>query len=305
LAVVLLVLAGAPASAHGDERVLDGRFVLEAGGAVSATAGVHYHRVVGRVVADGPVVIRFVQVDTGRTVVERGPGTDLRLDELIRCCDEDGWTPHRFVLENPGELPLTVTSRVGLVHDDVAVMIDGAESGTRSSLVVIAAGWAALAWRAARKQREGPLHRSVVALGGLVAVSFGLAWYGTLAHGGGDLPMLGAAGDLPVLPVNPLVSRSSLTLAAALLVWGASGLWWIRARTSSDRLPWLATGLALVSVVGYAAVRVVAAYDRPGIVVVWMSIAAVPLLATMAVTLVEPGHRVRASPRRDPSRPSP
>jgi hypothetical protein len=285
--------------------VLDGRFVLEAGGAVSATAGVHYHRVVGRVVADGPVLFRIVQVDTGRTVVERGPGTDLRFDELIRCCDEDGWTPYRFVVENLGDRPLSVTSRVGLVHDDVAVMIDGAEPGTRSSLVVIAAGWAALAWRASRKQRAVPLHRSVVALGGLVAVTLGLAWYGTLAYGGGRLPMLGAAGDLPVLPVNPLVSRSSLTLAVALLVWGAGGLWWIRARTTSLRMPWVATGLALVSVVGWAAIRVVAAYDRPGIVVVWMTIAAVPLLATMAVTLVEPGHRAHGSPRRAPSRSSP
>lgn len=86
-------------------------------------------------------------------------------------------------------------------------------------MVVVAAG-AALVWRGARRREpDVPLRRSVVAVAGLSVVAVGLAWSGARSYGDEGVPLVAAAGDLPVLPFNPIASRASLVLAVSMLVW--------------------------------------------------------------------------------------
>lgn len=41
---------------------------------------------------------------------------------------------------------MAVTARASLAHDDLAVMVDGAESGTRVAIVLLALGWSGVVW---------------------------------------------------------------------------------------------------------------------------------------------------------------
>ena len=279
---LLAVLTAAPAVAHGDERIVDERIVLAPGGSATFTGEVHYHRLVGRVLSDGPVVVRFAPADPTESVadgVAMGPAVELRFNELIRCCDDDGWTPYRLVIENAGDEAVTVVAHVGLVHDDLAVMVDGAESGTRVSLVVAALGWAALVLRASRRSGPGiPLRRSAVGLIALTAVVVGLARWGANVYGGAGVPLLAAASDVPVLPINLFVSRASLILAGLMLVWGAVALWWVRARPAADRRRWQLVGVGLLGLVGWAALRMAFEYGAVAIAMLWAAIPMLPLV---------------------------
>lgn len=279
-AMVMVVVSASAALAHGDARLTDGTVRLAPGEAVEATAGLHYHRLVATVAADGPVVVEVVRTDGGAVVAEAGPDDTIALNHLVRCCHDDAWTEHTLVVRNAGTAPVVADVRARFVHDDLAVMVDGAESGTRASIVVIGLAWAALVWRAVRRRpHDVPLRRAVRQLGPVVGVVLALAAWGAWRYGTGGAPaLLAGLADLPVLPFNPVVSRATLLVAVAIVLWGRAGTAWARSpRTSTPG--WWATGAALVGAPVVVALLVVDAYGGSGAAVGAAVAAVAPLLA--------------------------
>jgi len=276
---LLLALVPAAAWAHGDSRLVDEVIDLAPGASATFDGELHYHRLVGEVAADGPVHVRLVHQRTGEDVVAVGPDTRLVFNELVRCCDE-AWAPHTLVLRNPGDRPITVTARVQLVHDDLAVMVDGAEEGTRASIVLMGLAWWALAWRSLRRRPAGvPLARPVVGLSVLSLFVLGLGTWAAVRYGVFGAPAVVAGNaDLPVLPMNPTVSRASLLLGLAMIGWAVVGLWWIRARDTSARRAWQAVGAWLATAVVLVAGAVTLAYGSPVVQVAWL-VASLPPIA--------------------------
>jgi hypothetical protein len=293
LVLLLAVLGAAPALAHGDALLVDEVVVLGPGEVASFDGELHYHRLVGRVTSDGPVRVRLVGADATDEVVSVGPGTELAFNELVRCCDEV-WAPHTLLLENAGVAVVTVTARAALVHDDLAVMVDGVEDGTRASIVLFGLGWSALLWRGTRRsggRRDGlrggvrSLRRPAVGLALLTVFVLGVGSYAALRYGVGGAPSVVAGnGDLPVLPRNPFVSRASLLLGIALIGWTLIAAWWARARPSTARRRWSALGVALAGSVIVVATAITAAYGGPAIQVAWTAAAAGPVLIVLATS---------------------
>ncbi len=282
LAVLLVAVSPAVALAHGDLVLADEVFELAPGGSAAFDGELHYHRVVGTVSADGPVRVRVVDTATGADALALGPATDLAFNELVRCCDQV-WTPFTLLVENVGDDTVTVQARVRLVHDDLAVMVDGVESGTRLSIVVLGLGWAGLVLGAFRRQRTVPLRRSVVGLAVLAVLVIGLGTYATIRYGVGGAPSVVAGNaDLPVIPMNRIVSRASLLMGLSMLAWGLVGLWWVRAGSGSSPRSWAAMGLALAGMVLVVAVAILAAYGGPLVQTAWFVVAAGPILAVLA-----------------------
>ncbi|HSI94371.1 MAG TPA: hypothetical protein VK925_12785 [Jiangellaceae bacterium] len=280
--VLALALAPAPAWAHGDRRLVDGDVEIAAGGRVTFDGELHYHRLVGEVAADGPVRIRLVDGRSGEDVVVVGPGTRVAFNELTRCCDE-AWTPHTLVLENPGETPVTATARVWLVHDDLAVMVDGAEDGTRVSIVLMGLAWWALAWRALRRRpADVPLTRPVVGASILSLVVLAPGTYAAMRYGVGGAPAVVAGNaDVPILPVNPIVSRASLLMGLAMIGWAVVGLWWVRARGTEARWAWTGLGLGLAGMAVVVALASTIAYGSPLVHVAWLVASLPPIGVVM------------------------
>jgi hypothetical protein len=283
----LAALGAGPALAHGDLRLVDEVLHLDPGASARFDGEVHYHRLVGRVDADGPVAVRLVDRTSSEIVLAPPASSSVALNALLRCCDEQAWAPHTLVVENPGPRPVVVDARVALVHDDLAVMVDGAEPGTRSGVALFAIGWVLVLWRLTRRAPlAAPPTRSLLLLAGLVGAGLSLAVYGSVRYGGWGAPGLVAAlFDVPVLPVNAGVSRSSLSIWLALLVWYWTAAQWFRGRTAVPRRTWVATGLLLGSLPVVTGVAVLAAYGRPGVPVAWTAAAVLPLAA------VAVGHR--------------
>jgi hypothetical protein len=292
LVLLLAVFGGAPALAHGDALLVDEVVVLGPHEVASFDGELHYHRLVGRVASDGPVQVRLVGADTTDEVVTVGPGTELAFNELVRCCDE-AWARHTFLLENVGGTEITVTARAALVHDDLAVMVDGVEDGTRASIVLFGLGWSALLWRATRRSadRDDPrasrrsLRRPTSGLALLALFVLGVGSDAALRYGVGGAPsVVAGTGDLPILPRNPIVSRASLLLGIALIGWTLNAAWWARARPATDRGRWSAVGVTLIGVVVVVATAITAAYGGPTIQVAWTVAAAGPVLVVLAVS---------------------
>jgi hypothetical protein len=296
LALIALGVAPPPALAHGDEQLVDGAVRLAPGESVGFDGELHYHRVVGRVEADGPVSVRLVDARTGAEVLDLGEGTLVRFNALVRCCDE-AWAPHTLVIVNPGTRAVTATARARLVHDDLAVMVDGAESGTRASIVILGLCWSALVWRALRRPDTGiTLRRPVVAFALLVTFVLGLGVYARGRYGIGGAPSVVAGNaDVPILPLNPIVSRASLLMGLTMVGWALAGLWWVRARSRTGPLAWTAVGGVLAGAVLVVAVLVTVAYGRPLVQAAWVVAAAGPVAAAMVYVSREraPGLRVR------------
>jgi hypothetical protein len=276
---LLAALGAGPALAHGDLRLVDEVLHLDPGASAQFDGGVHYHRLVGRLEADGPVAVRVVDRTSSEIVVAPPPSTSVSLNALLRCCEATAWAPHTLVVENPGHRPVVVEARVALVHDDLAVMVDGAEPGTRSGVAMFAVGWVLVLWRLTRRASlEAPPVRSLLLLAGLVGVGAGMAVYGAVRYGVWGAPGLVAAlFDVPVLPVNAGVSRSSLLIWLALLVWYFAAAQWFRGRTAVPRRTWVLAGLLLGSVPVVTGVTVLAAYGRPGVPAAWTAAAVLPL----------------------------
>jgi hypothetical protein len=279
---MLLVLGGSAtaALAHGDTNLADDRLALAPGEAAEFTAGLHYHRVAATVTADTPVVVEVVRDETGAVVGSAGPDTTIALNRLVRCCPDAAWSDHTLVVRNPGPTSTTAAVRARLVHDDLAVMVDGAEPGTRASIVVLGMAWAALLWRAVRrKPHDVPLRRALGRLGAVAAGVLVLAAWGAWRYGAGGAPaLLAGFADLPVLPFNPIVSRATLLVAATMVLWGRAGTAWARASDTSTPA-WWATGGALVGSTVVVAALVADSYGAAGSAVGAAVAAGVPLLA--------------------------
>jgi hypothetical protein len=277
----LVALGAGPALAHGDLRLVDEVLHLDPGASARFDGGVHYHRLVGRLEADGPVAVRLVDRTTSEVVVAPPASTMVTLNALRRCCEAQAWAPHTLVVENPGQRPITVDARVALVHDDLAVMVDGAEPGTRSGVAVFTVGWVLVLWRLTRRAPlASPPVRSFLLLTGFVGGGLGLAVYGAVRYGGWGAPgLLAALFDVPVLPVNSGVSRPSLLIWLTLLVWYVAAAQWFRGRTTVPQGTWATGGLLLGSVPVVTGVAVLAAYGRAGLPLAWTTAAVLPLAA--------------------------
>jgi hypothetical protein len=214
LAAAALGSAASPAAAHGDGLLVRGSLTLAPGEVAAYHGSVHYHRLVARVVADGPVRVRLHDFVTGEVALEVGPTLRLAVNELIACCDDATWTPYTLEIENVGDRPVALRARAVLVHDDLAVMVHGAESGTREGAVFITAAWIVLLWWGRRRPgRASALRRAgrasaVLAAGAVIAGAYGWLAYGRSGAAG----LVAGLSHVPVLPWNPLVSRVSLFL---------------------------------------------------------------------------------------------
>jgi hypothetical protein len=278
--VAAAALGSAPsaAAAHGDGLLVRGSLTLAPGEVAAYHGSVHYHRLVARVVADGPVRIRLHDFVTGEVVLEVGPTLRLAVNELIACCDDATWTPYTLEIENVGDRPVALRARAVLVHDDLAVMVHGAESGTREGAVFITAAWIVLLWWGRRRPgrafspRRAGLTSAVLAAGAVMAGAYGWLAYGRSGAAG----LVAGLSHVPVLPWNPLVSRVSLCLGVAIVGWLLAGALWARSRPAPGSPAWTGVGVGLgAGVLGLA-----------GAVVVEYGVLSLPL--GMAVGMVMP-----------------
>jgi hypothetical protein len=269
--------------AHGDVGLVNERLTLEPGEVREFKGDLHYHRLVGRVSADGPVAVRLVDVRSEEVAASYGPDASFSFNELIRCCDDAVWAPHVLILENPGNTSTSVDIITRLVHDDLAVMVYGAESFTRESVIVFGIIWAATVWRVTRG-RKPPLRlgRALGVTAGLISLVGGLSALGFWRYGeGGPQALLAGLSDVSIIPFNPAVSGVSILIAIAMFLWGLAAVWWIRARPLSGRTQWTALGLVLVALVVISGVLVARTYGGNGIPVATSLVAIVPVLIVL------------------------
>lgn len=279
IACAVAVVAPRPALAHGDDRLVNETLELAPGDTATFEGEVHYHRLVGRFVADGPIAVRFVESETGSTIVDLEPGADLSVNRLVRCCDGRAWTPHHLVIENAGALTVTVDARATLVHDDLAVMVYRAESGTAESVVVMGALWVWALARIRRRRSSTSAMRAIATVAALFGSVLVLALVGAIRYGAGSAPgLLAGLADVPVLPVNPIVSRASLLVGMAMVGWAVAGARWAKAGQAMDRRPWIAVGALVVAAVVVAGVAVGTTYRTTGMPLAMALTATVPLV---------------------------
>lgn len=302
-AAVLVVLPTA-ALAHGDSRLVDDVLTLAPGASARFAGTLHYHRLTATVDADGPVTVALVHAASGRAVASAGPRETIRLNQLVRCCEETAWADHDLMVTNPGDQVVTVRADARLIHDDLAVMVDGAEQGTRAAVVVIGAAWAALMWHAVRRRPRDatllePLRLAAAASVGVLAI----AAYGAARYGGdGPEALVAGLGGLPVLPFNPVVSRASLLMAVGLFLWGRGGLRWARV-DGAPSAGWNAIGAALIGMVVVVAVGITSVYGHGGVAVASAVVAIVPVLAVLVLRTrrsMLQCHRVGSEPAASP-----
>lgn len=277
-----LVLGVATAGlAHGDDRLATGPFTVGPGGTVSFEGEVHYHRLTARVDADGPVIVRFVEAASGRLAAAAGPATSIRMNELIRCCDDTTWTSHRLEIANPAGTAVAGSVTATLVHDDLAVMVFTAESGTRESVVILGLALVALLWRSTRRRPDRALRPATVGAGVLGGGVVVLAAVGTSAYGTGGPPaLLAVLAHVPVVPFNTVVSRASLLLGATMFGWGWATVRWAAARPGAATRPWVATGAVLAAMPVATAALMIRAYGT------WPMAVAMALAAAAPATMV-------------------
>lgn len=292
--IVLVVAMPDMASAHGDARVVDEVVSLDPGAAATYEIELHYHRLVGQVSSNGPVRVSVRHAFSGEEVVAFAPGTERTFNQLIRCCNEV-WASHHLTIENVHDTAVTVTARASVVHDDLAVMVDGAESGTRAAIVLLGIGWWAMARRAFRRTEvRMPLRVPVIGLAVLTTFILGAGSYASVRYGVGGAPaVVAGTGDLPVMPMNPIVSRASLLMGFSMLGWALVGVWWIQARTLADRRRWTVLGFGILGAASVVAVAITVAYGGPLVQAGWILAAAPPIVAVLV------GSRNESSTTRD------
>jgi hypothetical protein len=288
-ALVALAALPAAAAAHGDVPLVRETVTLGPGESVRYLGHLHYHRLVGRVSADGPVVVRLVDAHDGSVAFERESATRHAFSELIACCDHLAWADYFLEIENAGPGEAVVSARVVLVHDDLAVMVWGTESGTRAAIVILGLLWAGVLWLTVRSRaRPARLARAAAAGSFVWALPVALLVLGAARYGGGGVgAFIAGLSDLPVLPWNPIVSRVSILLGLAGIAWGTAGVLWARSGPGEGRGRWLAIGAALVAAVGATAILVILAYGDPWIPAIWTAVAIAPMLGVLRVRLHE------------------
>lgn len=270
-----------PASAHGDVRLVDETLQLAAGGAVEFDGDLHYHRVVGHLDADQPITVELIDPARSATVMSFGPAHSISINRLVQCCDV-AWASHRLVIHNDGTETATVEARVTLIHDDLAVMVYRAESGTAESVVVMGGIWWWAVRRVRRGQRSTSAARATATAAMIVAAVLAVAAWGASRYGGGGAPALVAGlADVPVLPINPLVGRASLLMGLMMIGWAIAGVSWIRARHGMQTRSWIALGASLVGGILTTAVLVGSEYGAVGMPLAMAVVFATPVLAVL------------------------
>lgn len=241
----------------------------------------HYHRLVGYISMDGLIAVRLVRIEGGSVALEKR-GRDVRLNDLIRCCDDRAWTPYALVIENPGTESVRGHAQARLVHDDVAVMVYGAESFTRESVLILGAIWVAVLWRTLRRPRPTTVRRTLLPLLVVASASLGLATFGELRFGATGVPgYLAALSDLSLVPANPIVSGVSLLLALTIFGWGFAARRWAISRSVVPFVAWAGIGVSIIGSVALVAALIASAYDSAGIPIASAVSAAGPVAAVM------------------------
>lgn len=288
VAVVVLSMIATPALAHGDQRLVAGEVALDAGETVAFPGELHYHRLVGRFAATGPISVRLVDEATGAAVIESPPGSVIALNELIRCCDGIAWAPHRLEIENRADRPVVVDAGVTLVHDDLAVSVFRAEAGVVEGMSVLAAIWVYGLVRTRRRAASTP--RAALATLVVVSVSVLLvAAIGTVRYGSGSVPgLLAGAADIPLFPVNPVASRASVLVFMAMVGWAVAGARWVAARDRMSRIAWSALGLAVAGPAIVAAALVMIEYRTVEMPAFLAALAVLPICAALILEWRQP-----------------
>lgn len=282
--VLSVLLVPRPALAHGDDRLVDATLELGAGEFVEFAGEIHYHRLVGRFVATGLIDVRMVGSAAAESAISPGRAADVSVNQLVACCDGRVWTPHRLVISNPGDGPVTVDARATLVHDDLAVMVYRAEAGTGESVVLMGGLWTWLLWRIRRRRLTGTARRAVITLAGLVVATLVITLYGAGRYGTGSAPALVAGlADLPVLPFNPLVSRASLLMGVGMVGWVLAGVRWAKASGAMAYSSWVALGLVVAGTVIVTAGAIGTTYHVAGMPLAFTAVAVLPMLALTAL----------------------
>ena len=275
--VALSLIVATPALAHGDQRRVVGEITLDAGETVAMPGELHYHRLVGRFVATGPISVRLVDETTGAVVIESAPGSDLAVNELVRCCEDTAWAAHRLEIENRTDRTVVVDALATLVHDDLAVSVFRAEAGVIEGMSALAAVWVYGLVRTRRRAASTP--RAAVATLAFVSGTVGLvAVIGSARYGSGSVAgLLAGAVDIPLLPVNEIASRASVLVFMAMAGWGVAAARWVGARSRMTRVAWSSLGLAMTSAVAVAAALVMIEYETFGMPAFFASLAILPL----------------------------
>jgi hypothetical protein len=116
-----------------------------------------------------------------------------------------------------------------------------------------------------------------------------------MRYGVGGAPAVVAGNaDVPILPVNPIVSRASLLMGLAMIGWAVVGLWWVRARRAAPSRAWTALGVAIAGAAVVVGMAVLAAYGGPAVQSAWLVAAITPIVAVLVTTWAYQ----RQSPRR-------
>lgn len=279
--VAMLMLVAAPASAHGDERLIDGEFMVGPGETRSFEGELHYHRLVVGLAANGPISVRLADETTGAVVFETPADTVVRVNRLIRCCDGAAWAPHRLDVSNESDESVTVAGKATLVHDDVAVSVFRAEGGVIEGLAALGAVWIWALARTRRRASSSPRSAvatfAVLATTTLVVAAIGSMRYGGRLAGG----LLAAGADLPLFPMNRIVSRASVVAFLAMAGWAVAGARWAGARPHMSPTPWMLLGLAMAAAATAAGAVVTVEYVSAGVATFVSTLAVVPIVAVL------------------------
>jgi len=292
----LSMIAAAPALAHGDQRLVVGEITLEAGETVTLPGELHYHRLVGRFVATGPITVRLVDETTGAVVIESAPGSDLAVNELVRCCEGTTWAVHRLEIENRADRTVVVDARATLVHDDLAVSVFRAEAGVIEGMLALAAVWVYGLVRTRRRAASTP--RAAMAPLAVVSATVGLvAAIGSVRYGSGSVPgLLAGAVDIPLFPVNEIASRASVLVFMSMAGWAIAGARWVGARPRMSLLAWSGLGVAVTGAVIVAAVLVMIEYQTFGMPAFLAALALLPIGIALIVDQNRPTNETAPEP---------
>lgn len=280
---VMSLTAATPAAAHGDQRLVVDEVPLDAGETVAFPGELHYHRLVGRFVASGSISIRLVDERTSAVVIEAGPGSDLAVNELVRCCDGSAWAAHRLEVENLAHRPIVVDAAATLVHDDLAVSVFRAEPGVIEGMLALAAVWVYGLIRTRR--RAGTTAKKAAGTLAVVSVAvLSVALGGWVRYGSGSVPgLLAGAVDVPLFPINPIASRASVIVFLAMIGWAVAAARWAGARHRMSPAAWSALAAVLVGGVVVAAALVTTEYGTSAMPAFLATLAAVPIGITLIV----------------------
>lgn len=244
LALLLLVAFAPSAAAHEDVTAAAGIVEVAPGESANIPVEVHYHRLVGRVSvlddAGGPGVALRVHGPGDAPPQEAGAGTDFRVNTVVKCCIGEFWTPHVLEVRNLGAEAVRVRVDLSLVHDNMAVLADDAESGAVMTSLAIFGGVSVAAWVRSRRAplgTGGAFPWAVASTGAFVVLWAAAAAIGIVGSSrfGGSLVagLLAWPADLPRM-ASQFVNTQALVIMGFMLVWSASLLLWAEAARRAD-----------------------------------------------------------------------